>query len=150
VDKITKSQKLNHHLLIRPRYYGTNSPQKYGKTPCLLEMDPVEQMKYQSLANLHLNFQQDSVQNYTRSLELKKGVITIKYNLKRVNYTREVLASAIDQTIVIRITADKPGSISFDAELRGERNDAHSNYATDYFLLGIHTNHFNNIMANIS
>jgi alpha-L-fucosidase 2 len=44
-----------------------------------------------------------------------------------------VLASAPDQVIVVRITADKPGSISFTANLRGERNQMHSNYATDYF-----------------
>jgi alpha-L-fucosidase 2 len=36
---------------------------------------------------------------------------------------------------VVRLTADKPGSISFDAELRGVRNSAHSNYATDYFRM---------------
>lgn len=96
---------------------------------------PVEQQKYQSLANLHLTFQQDSVGNYTRSLDLKTGIVTVKYTLQGVNYTREVLASAVDQTIAIRITADKPGRISFDAQLRGVRNDAHSNYATDYFQM---------------
>lgn len=96
---------------------------------------PVEQMKYQSLANLHLFFEEDSVQNYTRSLDLKTGIVTVKYMHKGVNYTREVFSSAIDQTIAIRITADKPGSISFGAELRGERNEAHSNYATDYFRM---------------
>ena len=37
--------------------------------------------------------------------------------------------------IVVRLTADAPGSISFTAQLRGERNQAHSNYATDYFRM---------------
>lgn len=96
---------------------------------------PVEQHKYQSLANLHLTFQEDSVQNYSRSLDLKTGIVTVRYKSKGVNYTREILASAIDQTIAIRITADKPGSVSFDAQLRGVRNSAHSNYATDYFQM---------------
>jgi alpha-L-fucosidase 2 len=36
---------------------------------------------------------------------------------------------------VVRLTADKPGSISFKASLRGCRNAAHSNYATDYFRM---------------
>jgi len=96
---------------------------------------PVEQQKYQSMANLHLFFEEDSVQNYKRSLDLKTGIVTIKYNFKGVNYTREIFASAVDQTIAIRITADKSGSISFDAQLRGVRNSAHSNYATDYFRM---------------
>lgn len=96
---------------------------------------PVEQQKYQSLANLHLFFDEDSITNYKRSLDLKTGVATVKYQANGVNYKREIFASAIDQTIVVRITADKPGSISFDAELRGVRNNSHSNYATDYFRM---------------
>ena len=96
---------------------------------------PVEQMKYQSMANLHLFFGNDSVGNYKRFLDLKTGIVTDTYTVNNVNYTKEVFASAIDQTIAIRITADKPGSISFDAELRGVRNSAHSNYATDYFQM---------------
>ena len=97
---------------------------------------PVEQQKYQALANLHLFFrEQDTVINYQRSLDLKSGVVTVKYSKDGVNYKREVLASHPDQTIVIRLTADKLGSISFDAELRGVRNSAHSNYATDYFRM---------------
>lgn len=96
---------------------------------------PVEQQKYQSMANLHLFFDEDSITNYNRSLDLKTGIATVKYNSKGINYTKEVLASAIDQTIAIHITADKPNSISFEAELRGVRNSAHSNYATDYFRM---------------
>ncbi len=102
---------------------------------------PVEQQKYQSLANLHLFFKKDSVSNYTRTLDLKTGIVTIQYTFKGVTYTREILSSTVDQCIVIRITADKPSSISFDAELRGVRNSAHSNYATDYFRMdGIENN----------
>lgn len=96
---------------------------------------PVEQMKYQSLANLHLTFPKDSVQNYKRSLDLKSGIVRVTYTSKGVNFKREIIASAVDQTIAIRITADTPGSISVDAELRGVRNQAHSNYATDYFRM---------------
>ena len=96
---------------------------------------PVEQQKYQSLANLHLFFGQDSVDNYRRSLDLKTGVVAVEYNFEGVNYTKEIFASAVDQTIVIRITADKPGNVTFDAQLRGVRNSAHSNYATDYFRM---------------
>ena len=96
---------------------------------------PVEQMKYQNLANLHLFFNNEDVENYSRSLDLKTGIVTVKYKFEGVNYTREIIASAIDQTIAIRITADKKGSVSFGAQLRGERNHEHSNYATDYFQM---------------
>ena len=96
---------------------------------------PVEQQKYQSMANLHLFFGQDSVTNYSRSLDLKTGIATVKYKANGINYTREIIASAVDQTIAVRISADKAGSISLDAELRGVRNNSHSNYATDYFRM---------------
>lgn len=97
---------------------------------------PVEQMKYQSLANLHLFFKnQDSITNYKRWLNLEDGVAGVTYSANGVTYQRQVFASAPDQVIVVRITADKPNSISFTANLRGERNQAHSNYGTDYFQM---------------
>lgn len=97
---------------------------------------PVEQQKYQALANLHLFFtDQDTATHYRRSLDLKTGLISVSYKVDGVTYKREVIASAPDQTIAIRLTADKPGRISFEAQLRGVRNSAHSNYATDYFRM---------------
>ena len=102
---------------------------------------PVEQMKYQCLANLHLFFKkQDSVTNYKRWLDLETGISGVSYSINNITYQREVFASAPDQVIVVRITADKPGSISFTANLRGERNQTHSNYATDYFRMDPYDN----------
>jgi len=97
---------------------------------------PVEQQKYQSLANLHLFFEnQEEVSAYKRWLDLNTGVSCVEYTVKDVNYKREVISSAPDQVIVVRLTADKPGSVSFKAQLRGCRNQAHSNYASDYFTM---------------
>jgi alpha-L-fucosidase 2 len=97
---------------------------------------PVEQMKYQPLGNLHLFFKnQDGVINYKRWLNLDDGIAGVSYAANGVTYQRSVFASAPHQVIVVRITADKPGSISFTANLRGERNQAHSNYGTDYFKM---------------
>ena len=97
---------------------------------------PVEQQKYQSLANLHLFFDnQAQVTNYKRWLDLSTAVTGVVYTVGDVTYTREVFSSAPDQTIVMRLTASKPGRISFKANLRGVRNQAHSNYATDYFRM---------------
>ncbi len=95
---------------------------------------PVEQQKYQSLANLLLFFEkeQDS-QYYTRWLDLSTGITGVEYTINGVTYLREVFSSAVDQIIAVRLTASEPGKISFGTELRGVRNSAHSNYATDYF-----------------
>ena len=97
---------------------------------------PVEQQKYQSLANLHLFFNEDlEAKNYKRWLDLSEGITGVEYTINGVTYLSEVLSSHVDQTIAIRLTASKPGMISFDTELRGVRNSAHSNYATDYFRM---------------
>lgn len=97
---------------------------------------PVEQQKYQSLANLHLFFSnQEKVTNYKRSLDLTTSVASVEYSVGDTFFKREVFSSAPDQVIVVRLTASKPGSISFKANLRGVRNQAHSNYATDYFRM---------------
>ena len=97
---------------------------------------PVEQQKYQSLANLHLFFDHGKeAASYERSLDLKTGVSKTTYTANGIQYRREVIASAPDQVIAVRLTADRPGSISLTANLRGVRNQAHSNYGTDYFRM---------------
>jgi alpha-L-fucosidase 2 len=97
---------------------------------------PVEQQKYQCLANLHLFFKnQDSITGYKRWLDLENGITGVTYQSNGIIYQREVFASAPDQVIVVRISANKPNSISTTINLRGERNQTHSNYATDYFRM---------------
>mgnify|MGYP000013410085 FL=1 len=97
---------------------------------------PVEQQKYQCLGNLHLFFKnQDSITDYKRWLDLETGVAGVSYTANGISYTREVFASAPDQVIVVRIRSSQPHGISFIANLRGERNQTHSNYATDYFRM---------------
>jgi len=97
---------------------------------------PVEQQKYQSLGNIVLTFgNEKEVTDYKRWLDLETGSACVQYKAHGVTFQREVFASAPDQTIVVRLTSDKPGSLSFTAELRGVRNSSMSNYATDYFRM---------------
>ncbi|NTU50857.1 MAG: glycoside hydrolase family 95 protein, partial [Candidatus Aminicenantes bacterium] len=97
---------------------------------------PVEQMKYQSLGRLVLRFpSKDPVTDYRHELDLDTAVVRTEYSQGGVRFTREVFSSPVDQVIVVRLRADKPGQISFRAQLQGERNEAHSNYATDYFRM---------------
>ncbi len=97
---------------------------------------PVEQQKYQSFANLHLfTGVTEPVSDYRRTLDLKTGVVTVEYVSNGVAFRREVFASAPDQAVVVRLTANRPGAVSFRANLRGVRNQAHSNYGTDYFQM---------------
>jgi len=97
---------------------------------------PVEQQKYQPLANLVLFFEnEEEVSGYKRWLDLNSGTTSVIYKVGEVTFQREVLSSAPDQVVLVRMTASKPGSISFKAQLRGVRNMSHSNYGTDYFTM---------------
>lgn len=74
---------------------------------------PVEQQKYQALANVILSFKNEKeVTNYKRWLDLKTGITSVQYTANGITYSREVFSSVPDQVIAIRLTADKPGSIS--------------------------------------
>ena len=98
--------------------------------------NPVEQMKYQCIGNLHLFFEdEEEVTDYKRWLDLETGTTGVEYKAHGIKYRRDILASAPDQVIVIRLTAGEPGQISFRAQLRGVRNAAHSNYGNDYFRM---------------
>ena len=71
---------------------------------------------FQSIGNLNLNFDNtDGFTNYYRELDLGSAVQTTTYQVGDVTYKREVLASQPDQVIVVRLSASKPGQLSFSA-----------------------------------
>lgn len=75
-------------------------------------------MKYQPVANLLLSFPgHDSVgvNQYYRELDIERAVATTSYYVKGVKFTRTIFSSIPDQVIVVRLTADKPKSLTFNA-----------------------------------
>jgi len=73
---------------------------------------------YQTVGNITLNFAgHSSFADYTRQLDLDTAVARTRYTSGGVTYTREYFASPVDQLIVVRITADQSGSISFTAAM---------------------------------
>ena len=71
---------------------------------------------YEPVGELHLAFDgQENYTNYSRELDIEKAVAKTVYKVGDVIYTREVLASFPDRVIVVRLTASKPGSLSFNA-----------------------------------
>ncbi len=57
----------------------------------------------------------DGYTSYYRELDIEKAVTKTFYTVDDITYTREAFASFPDRVIVIRLTASKPGSISFTA-----------------------------------
>jgi alpha-L-fucosidase 2 len=97
---------------------------------------PYEQQKYQPLGTLWLDFPgHETPTAYSRELDMDAAEVRVSYEVDGVHYRRTVFSSAPDQVIVVRLEADRPGMINFDALMQGRRNPAHSNYGTDYFRM---------------
>jgi alpha-L-fucosidase 2 len=80
--------------------------------------DPVRQKAYQPFGDLRLHFAgAEGATNYKRDLDLDSGIASVSYTANGVNYRREVFASYPNQVIVVRLTADKPGSVGFNLKL---------------------------------
>ena len=84
---------------------------------------------YQLLGLLHLQTQSRAagspVLNYRRELDLSTAVSSITYIQNGIHFCRTAFVSAADQVLVVKITADRPHSISIDAKL-----DRQENYTT--------------------
>ncbi len=80
---------------------------------------PLAQMPYETVGDLALTFPDiDSVENYRRDLDLATATAHVSYTSRGVTFSREVFASAPDQIIVMRLTASRPGQISFSARMQ--------------------------------
>ncbi len=81
---------------------------------------PLRQLFYNAFGDLYLKFPEvdtASVSNFRRSLDLETAVSRVSYTMGGVDYLREVFISYPDDVLVMRLSASKPGSISFDARL---------------------------------
>lgn len=96
-----KAQKLSNRTF--PREAPPNS--NYG-------------MPYQTAGNLDIDFKnQSNISHYQRNLDISNAVASVSYRSSSINYKREYFASIPNQVIMIRLTADKPGSITCDLHL---------------------------------
>ncbi|MFC5060445.1 glycosyl hydrolase family 95 catalytic domain-containing protein [Saccharothrix xinjiangensis] len=77
--------------------------------------NPAGQLAYQTVGDLRLTFPGGAVSGYQRWLDLTTATAVVTYVANGVRHRREVIASAPDQVIAVRLTAEAPGSISFTA-----------------------------------
>jgi len=79
---------------------------------------------YQVLGNLHLRFAEipAGAEKYHRTLDLATATATVGYERGTIRVERTHFVSAADQVFVSRLTASRPGSVSFEVSLdRPER-----------------------------
>ena len=66
---------------------------------------------YQTLMDLSLALPGGAVTAYRRELDLGTGIAATSFVRDDVRHTREVFVSAVDDVVIVRLTADQPGSI---------------------------------------
>ena len=84
---------------------------------------PESQRHYEPLGDLLITMGHGdgAPEEYTRTLDIAKAVCTVHYRLGGVTYTRTTIASQPDGCLAMRLEADRPGALSFEAVLRRGR-----------------------------
>jgi alpha-L-fucosidase 2 len=71
---------------------------------------------YQAMGRLHLRFDgHDEVQDYRRELDMDSAIARVVYRIGNARFTRETFASYPDQVVVMRLTCDQPGQLTFSS-----------------------------------
>ncbi|MDQ7808756.1 glycoside hydrolase N-terminal domain-containing protein [Amycolatopsis sp. A133] len=103
---------------IRQLVFGNQWTQAQSLIDQKMLGSPAAQQPYQPVGTLSLALPGNSgVSSYQRWLDLTTATTVVTYVANNVRYRREVFASAPDQVIAVRLTAETPGSISFSASL---------------------------------
>jgi alpha-L-fucosidase 2 len=78
---------------------------------------------FQTLGDLWIDFgQKGEYTNYRRELDLNEALVHVQYKKSGIHFSREIFTSFPAQVMVARLTADKPGQISFACSMtRPER-----------------------------
>ncbi len=95
---------------------------KYKEAQDIINRDFISKtsqgMPYQTVGNLRLSFPgHKNYTDYYRELDIEKAITSSRYQINGINYKTEVFATNPDQVIIARISADKPGSITFSATM---------------------------------
>ena len=115
----------------------TEGKQKEAEALAMREFmsEPLRQKAYQPFGDIMLRFPHASPTQYRRALNLDTATAAVEYRAGDVAYRREVIASHPAQIIAIRLTASKPGQISFDATLTSPHADAKTTADRDLVTL---------------
>jgi alpha-L-fucosidase 2 len=98
---------------------------------------PPAQAPYQTVGSLLVRFPSaNTVDGYRRDLSLDEAIARVAYTANGVRYTREAFASPVDQVIVLRLTADKPKSLSFSIGMVTPQSASVSSEAGGTLVLG--------------
>jgi alpha-L-fucosidase 2 len=100
---------------IRQQVFADQWTQAQDRINQAMLGNPAGQLAYQPVGDLRLTLPSGTVSEYQRWLDLTTATAVATYVVNGVRQQREVLASAPDQVIAMRLTASAAGAISFTA-----------------------------------
>lgn len=119
---------LDHLPEIRRLLFEGKNAEAHQLATKYLLGDPKSVRSYQTLGDLTVELDHSGkVTNYRRELDLETGVCRATYNVGDVKFTHEAFLSAVDDVLVLRISADEPGALDATVSLT-RRQDAESRY----------------------
>ena len=109
-----------------------------------VQATPPREMSYQSIGDLLLDFagvNETSISDYRRELDLDAAVASTSFVSDGLRYRREAFASAVDDVIAVRITADRP--FALECQLTsGQRNSVSAPSPTTLLIAGVNNTDF--------
>ena len=85
---------------------------------------PLRQEKYQPFGDIVLQFpDHKNATDYRRELDLDSAIAKVSYQVGGVTYTREVFASFPDQVIIVKVSSNQPGKLSFVVRMDSPHKD---------------------------
>jgi alpha-L-fucosidase 2 len=97
---------------------------------------PLRQKIYQAFGDVRITFAGvTNATHYRRELDLDSAVTRVSYDAGGTTYTREAFASYPGQVIVWRVTASRPGRVSFTTTLGSPHDSARTKTAGDELVL---------------
>ncbi|MBX7170978.1 MAG: glycoside hydrolase family 95 protein [Pyrinomonadaceae bacterium] len=89
---------------------------------------PLKQMAYQTVGDLRFSFPKtETVSDYRRELNIANATAKVTYKIGDTTFTREMFSSAVDNVIVIKISANKKGKVNFSTAFQSPQNSSVSN-----------------------
>ncbi len=99
--------------------------------------NPLRQERYQPFGDIYIEFDgHDNATDYKRQLDIDAGVASVTYSVDGVNYSRSVFSSFPGQVIVVHLSCDKSGGLSFVTKMDSLHKD-YEVFAIDENTLGL-------------
>lgn len=91
---------------------------------------------FQAMGDLELVMSHpSSADDYRRELDLRTGLFRTEYMSGGVRFKREAFVSAVDQVAIMRLEADRPGSVGLEAALTSRLNYRVEKFGIDRIIL---------------